>query len=439
MMRRYCVNLSDEAAAVWGAYQASHPGLKRDPALDALLLEFAGQKPPEPPEPEYPTDYDVEVSQKGNNVLVRSGIKTLLSTANAASAFKVAVAAVPPGGSMGIGEGTYELEAPYPVALDADGSNIFYCCIQILDKSMHIHGAGVGKTVLKLAPWQRSASRHVAMMLIRSTGPMAVGYSSFSVEGVTFDGNAKYQYASTPHDGEGLILVGSDRKNGVYRDLELKNSFGSGMYLGNNGSGAGSNELVEKVVARNCADKGIMLDTCHKSQVVDCEAYGCRDGLCLYGNDDWQSRGPDLVTARGFKTDSQIVAWQVNDFSLESINMDCSKAKGAYGLVVRDGSGQVILSKLKSDKKKRGAFGSATYIYRGASVTFDTCDVSGYWGIRAIEKAKVRATNCDISASGACFAMVDQNAPMGASIIAEGCRTSGKKLETMEGATFEEI
>jgi len=28
---------------------------------------------------------------------------------------------------------------------------------------------------------------------------------------------------------------------------------------------------------------------------------------------------------------------------------------------------------------------------------------------------------------------------MGASIIAEGCRTSGKKLETMEGATFEEI
>ena len=35
--------------------------------------------------------------------------------------------------------------------------------------------------------------------------------------------------------------------------------------------------------------------------------------------------------------------------------------------------------------------------------------------------------------------MVDDNAPMEATIIAEGCRTSGKKLETMEGATFEEM
>lgn len=438
MMRRYCVNLSDEAAAVWGAYQASHPGLKRDPALDALLLEFAGQKPPEPPEPEYPTDYDVEVSQKGNNVLVRSGIKTLLSTANAASAFKVAVAAVPPGGSMGIGEGTYELEAPYPVALDADGSNIFYCCIQILDKSMHIHGAGVGKTVLKLAPWQRSASRHVAMMLIRSTGPMAVGYSSFSVEGVTFDGNAKYQYASTPHDGEGLILVGSDRKNGVYRDLELKNSFGSGMYLGNNGSGAGSNELVEKVVARNCADKGIMLDTCHKSQVVDCEAYGCRDGLCLYGNDDWQSRGPDLVTARGFKTDSQIVAWQVNDFMLDSMMMDCSKAKGAYGLVVRDGSGQVRGSTLRNDPKKRDSTGGATYIYEASRVRLEDCQLSGWFGIHAIGSSQVEALSCHLEAPGGCYCTTD-NAPVSSIIRAEKCSWSGKKSDLGEGTRLEEV
>ena len=49
------------------------------------------------------------------------------------------------------------------------------------------------------------------------------------------------------------------------------------------------------------------------------------------------------------------------------------------------------------------------------------------------------AINCDISASGACFAMVDQNAPMEASITAEGCKTSGKKVELQEGATFEEL
>lgn len=438
-MRRYCVNLSDEAAAVWGAYQASHPGLKRDPALDALLLEFAGQKPPEPPEPEYPTDYDVEVSQKGNNVLVRSGIKTLLSTANAASAFKVAVAAVPPGGSMGIGEGTYELEAPYPVALDADGSNIFYCCIQILDKSMHIHGAGVGKTVLKLAPWQRSASRHVAMMLIRSTGPMAVGYSSFSVEGVTFDGNAKYQYASTPHDGEGLILVGSDRKNGVYRDLELKNSFGSGMYLGNNGSGPGTNETVRNVVARNCAAEGIMLDTNKNSRVEDCQAWGCREGLVLNGNDDWQSRGSDNVTATRFKTDSQITCWQVNDFTLSEINMDCTGSPTSRGLVVRDGNGVVKNSILKTDKIKIDARSGPgpTYFSEAARVLVEECTLEGYFGVHAVGQSRVEAKNCQITAPGGCFCTADP-VPVSSIIRATGCAWSGKKSDIQEGSSLVE-
>ena len=440
-MIRRCVNLSNGAAKVWDDYQAK-TGLKRDPALDALLLEYGGLKPPEPVEPEEPTRYDVEISQAGDLILVWSGIKTLLSTpkSDAANAFQVAVSAVPQNGTLGIGEGLYELPALYPFGLDADGGNIFYSCIPILDKSMHIHGAGVGKTILKLAPWQRSANRHVAMMFIRGTGPIKAGYSAFTLEGITFDGNSKFQYAGTPHDGESLVLVGSGRKNGKFENLEFRNSHGAGLYLGNNGEGNGGyNELVRGCVARSCAGAGIMLDTNHDSRVEDCQAYGCREGLYLNGNDDWKDRGPDRVTVTGFRADSQVMVWQVNDFKISSLEMDCSKAKASYGLVVRDGSGQVVDSKLKSDKKKASAYGSATFIYRGAVVTFDACDISGYWGIRAIEKAKVRATNCDISASGACFAMVDQNAPMGASIIAEGCRTSGKKLETMEGATFEEI
>ncbi len=441
-MIRRCVNLSNEAVKVWDEYQATHPGLKRDPALDTLLLEFAGQKPPEPPEPEEPTRYDVEVSQKGDLILVRSGLKTLLSTikSDVANAFQVAVAAVPPDGSLGIGEGTYELPALYPVALDADGSNIFYSCIPIMDRSMQIHGAGTGKTVLKLAAWQRSANRHVAMMLIRGTGPMAPGYTSFGLEGITFDGNAKYQYAGTPHDGEALVLVGSDRRNGKFENLEFRNSHASGIYLGNNGKGNGGyNELVRGCVARNCAAAGIMLDTNHDSRVEDCQAYGCREGFYLNGNDDWQSRGPDRVTVTGFRTDSQVMIWQVNDFHINGLDMDCSKSANSYGLVVRDGSGQVILSKLKSDKKKASAYGSATYIYRGAAVGFAACEIEGYYGIRAIERAKVHATNCAISASGACFAMIDENSQMEATIIAEACQCSGKKLETMEGATFEEL
>lgn len=430
------MNLSNGAAKVWDDYQASHPGLKRDPALDALLLEFGGK---EPEQPEEPTKYDVEVSLAGNLIQVRAGVRTLISSpkSDAANAFRVAVEAVPPDGSLGIGPGTYELEAPYAVGLDADGSNIFYSCIPILDKCMHIHGAGPGKTVLKLSPWQRSASRHVAMMLIRSTGPMNPGYSSFSVEGLTFDGNSKFQYASEPHDGEGLILVGSGRKNGVYRDLELKNSFGSGLYLGNNGSGSGSNELVWRCIARNCADKGIMLDTCHNSQVVDCEAWNCRDGLCFYGNDDWQTRGPDVVSAKGFKTDSQVVCWQVNDFALENIEMDCSKAKGAYGLVVRDGSGGVMQSNLKNDQKKKDSTGGATYIYEAARVRMEDCQLSGWFGIHAIGSSQVEALRCRLEAPGGCYCTTDSE-PVSSIIRAENCTWAGKKSDLGEGSRLEE-
>jgi hypothetical protein len=182
-----------------------------------------------------------------------------------------------------------------------------------------------------------------------------------------------------------------------------------------------------------------MLDTNHDSGVERCEAYGCREGLYLNGNDDWKDRGPDRVAVSSFKTDSQVMVWQVNDFHINGLDMDCSKAVASYGLVVRDGYGQVVDSKLKSDKKKASAYGSATYIYRGAVVSLVGCDISGYWGIRAIEKAKVRANACTISASGACFAMVDDNAPMEATIIAEGCKTTGKKIELQDGASFEEL
>jgi hypothetical protein len=433
---RISANLSAEALAIVATYQAKNKIKDRGTAIDLLILEFGGAHPP--PEPE-PTKYDVEISQAGGYVLVRKGTALLLSApkSDAANAFHVAVEAVPPDGSLGIGEGTYELEALYPFGLDADGSNIFYSCIPIIDKQMHIHGAGVGKTTIKLAPWQRSASRHVAMMLIRSTGPMAPGYTSFSLEGITFDGNAKYQYAAEPHDGEALLLIGSEGKGGIFRDLEFRNSYGSGFYRGNNGSGSGSNELIQNVVARNCADKGIMLDTCCDSRVVDCEAWACQDGLCLYGNDDWQTRGPDQVTARGFKTDSQIVCWQVNEFTLSDIEMDCSKAKGAYGLVVRDGSGVVMRSSLKNDHKKKDSAGGATYIYEAARVSLEDCQLEGWFGIHAIGSSQVEAIGCRLEAFGGCYCTTD-GAPVSSSIKARRCSWSGKKSDLAESSSLSE-
>ena len=103
---------------------------------------------------------------------------------------------------------------PPSVALDADGSNIFYSCIPILDKSMHLRcWRGEDRSS---SPFGSEASRHVVMIQRDGAGG---GLLLLFCGGVTLDGNVgQYQYASTPHDGEGLIPAGSDR-NGVYRDL----------------------------------------------------------------------------------------------------------------------------------------------------------------------------------------------------------------------------
>ena len=79
-----------------------------------------------------------------------------------------------------------------------------------------------------------------------------------------------------------------------------------------------------------------MLDTCHKSQVVDCEAYGCRDwAMPVWEWDDWQSRGGSGHSSR--IQDGFAIVPGRSTISACSINMDCSKAKGAYGLVARTG------------------------------------------------------------------------------------------------------
>jgi hypothetical protein len=275
------------------------------------------------------------------------------------------------------------------------------------------------------------------MMLVRGKRGFDLGYSSFSLRGITFEGDRARQSAEAPHDGEGLLLVGSQRSNGVFENLVFQNSHGAGMYLGNNGSGPGVNEVVRNVVARNCAAEGIMLDTNKNSQVIDCQAYGCRVGLFLNGNDDWKDRGSDNVTATRIKTDSQITCWQVNDFSLSQIEMDCSKAASSYGFVVRDGNGTIKNSILKSDPTKASSFGGATYFYESARVLLEACRIEGYFGIHAVGKSYAEAKNCQIVAPGGCYCTKDPN-PVSSTIVARGCTWAGKKSDIQEGSSLVE-
>ena len=384
---------------------------------------------------------DVEIYQSGSLTIAKAGGQQIAACqiqGNARALFKAAIDAVPSGGSLNIGKGRYVFSAPYAFPLDPDGSNLFYCSIPIIDKGMHITGAGVGQTILQLAPGQRREGRHVALMLVRGKRGFDLGYSSFGLRGITFEGASSQQNLSEqPYDGEGLLLVGSQRSNGIFENLEFRNSHAAGMYLGNNGSGPGTNETVRNVIARNCAAEGIMLDTNKGSSVSDCQAWGCRVGLFLNGNDDWQKRGSDNVTATRIKTDSQITCWQVNDFSLSQIEMDCSKAASSYGFVVRDGNGTIKNSVLKSDPTKASSYGGATYFYEQARVLLEACQIEGYFGVHAVGKSYAEAKDCNITAPGGCFCTTDPN-PVQSTIIAQGCTCSGLKKALQSGSTFEE-
>ena len=381
---------------------------------------------------------DVIVYQQGQNIIAETADGKELATAPISSdvsgLFKIAVDAVPDGGSLHIGSGKYSVSAPYEFALNPDGTNIFYNAIQVLDKDMHISGDGVDETIIQLLPGQRSPARHVAMVLIRGTRGFDPGYDEFSVADLTLDGNRGSQTDGQPHDGEGLILVGSERTDGYYYNLHLENSWGSGIYLGNNGAGnSGTNETVSHVVARNCGAEGIILDTCHHSRVIDCECWQCREGVVLYGNDDWESRTPDDVSASRFKTDSQVTVWQVNDFKLSEIDMDCTNTIGSYGLMIRDGTGTVENSVLVSSKDRADSTGGATYIIEGSDVKIIDSRLEGYFGVHAIGRAKVEVTNCRIDAPGGCFCTTDP-APVQSTIIVKNCTCSGLRAAMQTGA-----
>jgi len=189
-MIRVTIPLSDSSRYILAHYKKAR-GIKRtNDVVEAFVQEYgkdlapspipAPEPVPEPtpdpepipepvpepipePEPTPATKYSVEVTQDGQNIIARAGTTQLATCqvrADAATLFKTAVEAVPDGGTLWIGEGTYDLSAPYSFGLDPDGSNIFYSSIQILDrKKFHILGAGEDLVTLRLMPWQRDPSR----------------------------------------------------------------------------------------------------------------------------------------------------------------------------------------------------------------------------------------------------------------------------------------
>ena len=460
MLRRFMVIVDEDVREIWTKYQMEHK-LTRDGALRGIMLEFAGKNPqpspdpvptpaptpdpipvptPEPvPTPAPATKYNVEVSQESGLVMARSGTK-ILATCPASSdsylVFKKAIDTVPANGTLGIGAGLYNISASYRFGLNPDGSNIFWVALPVVDKgNMKVVGAGVDKTIIRLLPNQRSPSRHVIMMLVRATSPTSIGHSAFEISELTFDGNRCKQTDKDPYDGEGLITFGSLRSGTKVHDIKLINSWASGAYLGNNGSGPGDNEQIWNIFCKDCGAEGIILDTCSNSKLADSESWNCREGFCLHGNTDWKSRKPDNVSAFNLKTDSQVTVRQINDFTIDNLDMDCTNASKSYGLAVISARGKITRSILKSDKNKVNSYGGATYFTEESDVSIEDSKIEGLFGIHAIMQARVTAIRCNIIAPGGCFCTTDPD-PVQSTIVVKNCTCSGLKTAMQKGATI---
>lgn len=350
--------------------------------------------------------YDAMVYQDGSYACAKMGEETLVQKrigVDDAEIVKAAVEAVPPNGSIFIGAGTYDLEANNEFALNPDGSNPFWCCIPVLEgKNIHIQGAGIGASILRLKPGQHYEEHPVAMILSRAAGPLKPGFNAFTISDMTLDGNRDSQ-KKWYKDGASLILTGSTRSGGRYQNLELINSFGSGLYLGNNGSGPESKAIVQNIAARNCESEGLILDTANRSIVSNCIFESCKAGLKIYGNDDYLSREKDGLVVSNITSDSPIEVWYVNDLLMSNVNMDVSKCQNAYGLVIHDSIVHINNSKFVSDREKPSSLGGASYITGKSMAWLNSCYFDGFYALHALGEAWVSAQNCFLAASGACI------------------------------------
>lgn len=356
--------------------------------------------------------YSATVSIDGLSIIALDGDSNVISSGVAGTddsrVITEAISSVPNEGNVFISAGVYSLIADTLFYLDGESDNPFWVCIPILgDKNVHIYGAGVGATVLKLKPNQFYLDHPVAMILCRAIGPVKPGFTAFTFANMTIDGNRADQ-GQWYKDGASLILTGSIRSGGKYFNLELRESFGSGLYLGNNGGGSESDSSITNIIARNCSLEGILLDTVHDTIISDCVFENCKTGLTVHGNSDYQTREKDRIVAKDLSiVASSLTIWCINDLEMSNINMDCTASPNAYGLLIHSSIGVNIKdSFFKSDRKKPNSYGGASYIDADidgpTAARLDNCILDGFYALHALGSATVTLHGGALNASYAC-------------------------------------
>ena len=158
-----------------------------------------------------PAVYDVVVYQSSTTIYAVEADTTLVDSGTVGTddtdVINAAIAACPQNGTLFIDSGTYTLDADTVFYLNGGTSNPYWVCLPILDgKNIHIFGAGIDSTILKLANSQHDTNHPVAMILCRETDIADPGFTAFTLADMTLDGNKANQTAWY-YDGAGLILT----------------------------------------------------------------------------------------------------------------------------------------------------------------------------------------------------------------------------------------
>jgi hypothetical protein len=356
-----------------------------------------------------PAVYDVIVYQSGTSIYAVEADTTLVDNGTVGTddtdVINAAIAACPQNGTLFIDSGTYTLKADTVFYLNGGTSNPYWVCLPILDgKNIHIFGAGIDSTILKLANSQHDTNHPVVMILCRETDIADPGFTAFTLADMTLDGN-KANQTKWYYDGAGLILTGSTRSGGRYYNLKLKNSHNTGIYLGNNGSGVESNSFIHNIYVENPYAEGIFLDSAQQVIVSDCTCIGdningksgYQVGLYVNGNTDYQTRSKDHILINNINCiGSSVKFWCINDCVASNIIMDTEDCAAEYGCLIHSCTGLHIHNSIfRSDRTTASSYGGATYIDSNSygntdgptDCYFYNCEFDGYYGIHTLGAA----------------------------------------------------
>lgn len=366
-------------------------------------------------------DFDVAVVLEGTTIKVINNEGTTLDTGvlgtDDTDCFDTAVAACPHNGMLYIGPGTFTLKANKLFYLnggdEGSASNPFYYAIGVLDgKNMAIQGSGIGSTILKMDAGQHYEDHHAVLILNRAHW-WDYGATMFVVSDMTLDGNRANQ-AEWYYDGPGLILTGSIASNFRFQRLWLKDSFGYGIYCGNNGSGPVNGLVFSDIRATNCYKSAITTDTVCGLLINNCLIEDSNAGIECVGNQpDYLTRPRDaIVISDVICRRAGIILWTVNDVNMTGVYMDCTDAPLQYGLLIHSAI-RVVISASKfinnTDYKYSTFIDANTYMDDGpCQVFFNNCNFEGSHAFRILGEAEVKMHGGQIQGRRSCVYMIGE-------------------------------